>query len=95
MRYSASGMPGQEYELRFFEGREMEKPTKCGPNQMQWGPRLDSMRIYFDDVFRIPPSSQGGKFCVACRSQATFVKLDDDGEPQSYLCAEHVVEARR
>jgi len=72
----------------------MEKPMKAEPNQMQWGPRLDSMRIYFDSVFRIPPSSQGGKFCFVCGSQATYVKLDD-GEPVAYLCDEHVLEARR
>lgn len=62
---------------------------------MQWGSRLHMMTIFFDNVFQIPPSSQGGKFCSACGSQATFVKLDRDGEPLSYLCAEHVVEARR
>jgi hypothetical protein len=53
------------------------------------------MTIFFDNVFRIQPSNQGGKFCIACGSIATFVKLDGDGEPLSYLCDEHVVEARR
>lgn len=90
-----SGSACQEYELRFFEGREMEKPMKAGPNQMQWGSRLDHMAIFFDNVFQIPPANQRGKFCIACRSQATFVKLDEDGEPLAYLCAEHVVEVRR
>lgn len=85
----------QEYELRFFEGREMEKPMKAAPNQMQWGSHLVQMTIFFDNVFRIPPSNQRGKFCIACRSQATFVKLDEDGEPLAYSCAGHVVEARR
>ena len=94
-RYSASGVSRQEYELRFFEGREMEKPMKVGPNRMQWGSHLVKMTIFFDDVFQIPPSNQRGTFCIACRSQATFVKLDEDGEPLAYLCAEHVVEARR
>ena len=94
-RYRASGVPRQEYELRFFEGREMEKPMKAGPDQMQLGSHLVQMTIFFDNVFRIPPSSQGGKFCIACDSQATFVKLDDGGEPEAFLCDEHVVEARR
>jgi hypothetical protein len=67
---------------------EMEKP-------MQWGAHLVKMTIFFDNVFRIPPSSQSAKFCVACGSQATFVKLEEDGEPLAYFCAEHVVEARR
>jgi hypothetical protein len=65
------------------------------PNQMQWGSRLHKMTIFFDNVFQIPPSNRRGKFCIACGSQATFVKLDGDGEPLAYLCAEHVVEARR
>ena len=73
----------------------MEKAMKGGPNQMQWGSRLDHMAIFFDNVFQIPPADQRGKFCIACRSQATFVKLDEDGEPLAYLCAEHVVQARR
>jgi hypothetical protein len=71
----------------------MEKPMKSGP--MQWGSHLVKMTIFFDNVLRIQPSSQGGKSCIACGSQATFVKLDGDGEPLSYLCDEHVVEARR
>jgi hypothetical protein len=53
------------------------------------------MTIFFDNVFRIPRSSQGGKFCIACRQRAAFVQLDNDGEPLAYLCDEHVVEARR
>ena len=73
----------------------MEKPMNGEPNQMQWGSRLDRMTIFFDDVFWIQPSSQGGKFCIACGSKATFVKLDDDAEPLAYLCSEHVLEARR
>jgi len=62
---------------------------------MQWGAHLVKMTIFFDNVFRIPPSSQGGKFCSACRSQATFVKLDEDGEPLEFYCDDHVVGARR
>jgi hypothetical protein len=65
------------------------------PNQMQWGSHLVKMTIFFDNVFRIPPSNQRGKFCLVCGLQATFVKLDGDGEPLSYFCAEHVFEARR
>ena len=71
----------------------MEKPMNAERDAV--GSRLDRMTIFFDNVFRIPPSNQGGKFCIACRSQATFVKLDEDGEPLAYLCAEHVVQARR
>lgn len=67
---------------------EMEKP-------MQWGAHLVKMTIFFDYVFRIPPSNQRGKLCIACRSQATFVKLEEDGEPLAYLCEDHVFEARR
>lgn len=59
------------------------------------GSHLVKMTIFFDNVFRIPPSNQRGKFCIACRSQATFVKLDEEGEPLAYLCADHVAEARR
>ena len=73
----------------------MGKPMKEAPNQMQWGSHLVKMTIFFDNVFRIPPSSQCGKSCIACRSQATCVKLDDDGEPVAYLCNQHVLEARR
>ncbi len=79
----------------FLWEREMEKPMKDGPNQMQWGSHLVKMTILFDNVFQIPPSNQRGKFCITCRSQATFVKLDKDAEPLAYLCDEHVVEARR
>jgi hypothetical protein len=53
------------------------------------------MTIFFDNVFRIPPSSQGGKLCIACGSQAAFAKLDGDGQPLAYLCDEHIVEAQR
>jgi hypothetical protein len=94
-RYRESGVPRQEYELRFFGEREMEKLMKGGPNHMQWGSHLVKMTIFFDNVFQISPSNQRGEFCIACRSQATFVKLDKDGEPLAYLCADHVVEARR
>ncbi len=73
----------------------MEKSINGGPNQMQWGSRLDHMAIFFDNVFRIPPSTQRRKFCIACRSQATFVKLDGDGEPLEFYCDDHVFEARR
>ena len=53
----------------------MEKPMNAEPNQcVGAAPRQDDH--FFDNVFRIPPSSQGGKFCFACGSQATFVKLD-------------------
>jgi hypothetical protein len=67
---------------------EMEKP-------IQWGSHLVKMTIFFDNVFRIPPSSQGGKFCIACGSQATFITLDGDNEPLAFYCDDHVFEARR
>jgi len=73
----------------------MEKPMNAEPNQMQWGSHLVKMTIFFDNVFQIPPSNQRGKFCIACNSQATYAKLDDDGEPLAYLCDDHVFEARR
>jgi hypothetical protein len=73
----------------------MENPIKAGLNQMQWGSHLVKMTIFFDNVFRIPPSSQGGKFCIACPSQATFVKSDEDGEPLAFYCDSHVFEAHR
>ena len=73
----------------------MKDPNNPGRNQMQWGAHLVKMVIFFDNVFRIPPSSQGGKFCLVCGSQATYVKLDDDGEPVAYLCDGDILEARR
>jgi hypothetical protein len=73
----------------------MEKPMNAEPNQFPWGAHLVKMTIFFDNIFRIPPSSQGGKFCIACDSQATFVKLDGDGEPLEFYCDDHVFKARR
>jgi len=61
----------------------------------QWGSRLVKMTVFFDNVFRIPPTNQRGKFCIKCRQRAAFVQLDNDGEPLAYLCDKHVVEARR
>jgi hypothetical protein len=71
----------------------MEKPMNAELNQFPWGSHLVKMTIFFDNVFRIPASNQRGKFCIACRSQATFVKLDGDVEPLAFYCAEH--DARR
>ena len=73
---------------------DSEEPISTEDNQ-SWGPHLVKMTIFFDNVFRIPPSSQGGKFCIACGSQATFVKLEGDGEPLAFYCDDHVFEARR
>jgi hypothetical protein len=73
---------------------DSEEPISTADNQ-SCGPHLVKMTIFFDNVFKILPSNQGGKFCTACGSQATYAKLDDDGEPLSYLCAEHVVGTRR
>lgn len=73
---------------------EMKEPINTEHNQW-WGPHLVKMTIFFDNVFRIPPSSQGEKFCIACRLQATFVKLDEDGKPLAFHCDDHVFEARR
>jgi len=88
--------PEGELRVRDFQDIADEvRHFQQSPNPSQWGSLLDRMTIFFDNVFRIPPSSQGGKFCIACGSIATFVKLDGDGEPLSYLCHEHVVEARR
>jgi hypothetical protein len=41
-----------------------------------WGDRLDSVRIFFDNVHLIPRSNQHGKCCTVCRGEATYVKLD-------------------
>ena len=73
---------------------EMKEPINTEHNQW-WGPHLVKMTIFFDNVFRIPPSIQGGKLCLVCGSQASYVKLDGDGEPLAYLCDDHVFEARR
>ena len=86
----------RELRVRDFQDIADEvRHFQQSPNPSQLGSRLDRMTIFFDNVFRIQPSSQGGKFCIACGSIATFVKLDGDGEPLSYLCDEHVVGARR
>jgi hypothetical protein len=86
----------RELRVRDFQDIADEvRHFQQSPNPSQLGSRLDRMTIFFDNVFRIQPSSQGGKFCIACGSIATFVELDGDGEPLSYLCDEHVVEARR
>jgi hypothetical protein len=53
------------------------------------------MAIFFDNVFQILPSNQRRRFCSACGSQATFVKLEGDGEPLAFYCDDHVFEARR
>jgi hypothetical protein len=73
----------------------LEELMNTEQNETQWGSRLVKMTIFFDNVFQIPPSNRRGKFCIACRQRATFVQLDNDGEPVAYLCEEHVVEARR
>jgi hypothetical protein len=73
---------------------EMKEPINTEHNQ--WlGLHLVKMTIFFDNVFRIPPSSQGAKFCIACDSQATYVKLDGDGEPLAFYCDDHVFAVRR
>lgn len=63
--------------------------------RMRWGAHLVRMTIFFDNVFRIPSSSQGGKFCLVCGSQATFVQLSWDGEPLAFYCHDHIFQARR
>jgi hypothetical protein len=72
----------------------LEEPINTEHNQ-SWGHHLVKMTIFFDNVFKILPSHQSGKFCIACHSQATFVKLDEDGEPLAFYCDDHVFEARR
>lgn len=64
-------------------------------HNQSWGPHLVKMAIFFDNVFKILPSHQSGKFCITCGAQATFVKLDGDGEPLAFHCDDHVFEARR
>ena len=68
---------------------------KAGPNHLQWGSHLVKLTIFFDNVFKILPSNQSGKFCIVCGSQATYVKLDGDGEPLALYCDDNVFEARR
>jgi hypothetical protein len=73
----------------------MEKSMNAERNQFPWGSHLVKMTVFFDNVFGIPPSSQRGKFCIACDSQATFVKLDGGGGPLEFYCDDHVFKARR
>jgi hypothetical protein len=73
---------------------DSEEPINTEHNQ-SWGPHLVKMTIFFDNVFQIPPSNQRGKFCIVCRSPATFVKLDEGDEPLAIYCDDHVFEARR
>jgi hypothetical protein len=60
-----------------------------------WGDRLDSVRIFFDNVHLIPQSNQRGKCCTVCRGQATYVKLDSLDRPLAFYCDRDVLEARR
>lgn len=60
-----------------------------------WGHRLDSVRIFFDNVRLIPQSNQVGKCCTVCRAQATYVKLDVLDRPLAFYCDRDVLEARR
>ncbi len=60
-----------------------------------WGDRLDSVRIFFDNVHLIPQSNQRGKCCTVCRGQATYVKLDLLDRPLAFYCDRDVLEARR
>ena len=60
-----------------------------------WGDRLDSIRIFFDNVRLILQSSQRGKFCAVCRGQAIYVKLDSLERPIAFYCDRDVLEARR
>jgi hypothetical protein len=86
----------RELRVRDFQDIADEvRHFQQSPNPSQLGSRLDRMTIFFDNVFRIPPNSQGGKFCIACGSQATYVKLDGDGVPLAFHCDDHVFEARR
>ena len=73
----------------------MEKSMNAESNQFPWGSHLVKMTIFFDNVFRIPPVNQRGRYCIACDSQATFVNLDGDGEPLAFYCDDHVFKARR
>jgi len=60
-----------------------------------WGDRLDSVRIFLDNVRLIPQSNQRGKCCAVCRGQAMYVKLDSLERPIAFYCGEDVLEARR
>lgn len=60
-----------------------------------WGDRLDSVRIFFDNVRFIPQGNQRGKRCTVCGCQATYVKLDLLERPLAFYCDRDVLEARR
>jgi hypothetical protein len=60
-----------------------------------WGDRLDSVRVFFDNVRAIPTWNQRGKLCVMCRRQAVYVELSLLDKPIAYYCDDHVFEARR
>ena len=60
-----------------------------------WGDRLDSTRIYFDNVRVIPTWNQVGKFCAVCHGQPTYVELSLLDRHIAYCCDDHVLEARR
>ena len=80
---------------RCMGGSDSAEPINTEHNQMHWGSHLVKMTIFFDNVFKILPSNQSGKFCIACRSQASYTKLDGYGQPLASYCDDHVFEARR
>lgn len=61
----------------------------------RWGDRLDSVRVFFDNVRAIPTWNQPGELCAVCRGQAVYVELSLLDTPIAYYCDDHVFEARR
>lgn len=76
-------------------GSLVEQSMRAEITKKPWGDRLDSVRIFFDNVRLIPQSNQRGKCCTVCRCQATYVKLDLLDRPLAFYCDRDVLEARR
>lgn len=76
-------------------GSLVEEKMRTEITKESWGDRLDSVRVFFDNVRLIPQSNQRGKSCTLCRSQATYVKLDLLDRPLAFYCDRDVLEARR
>jgi hypothetical protein len=62
---------------------------------IEWGERVVTMVIIFDNVRCIPENRQRGRNCGTCGRQAVYAQLDDRNEPLAYFCKEDVYEARR
>jgi hypothetical protein len=77
-----------------LDGREHTIEVTANTRNL-WGDRLDSVRVFFDNVRAIPTWNQRGELCAACRGQAVYVELSLLDTPIAYYCDDHVFEARR